>query len=282
MDAIASCLRLILLLPLWFIFSPVHAVDVAAINFESAVYPPSAFKLRQAKQKGIELEIDKGLIISGRLRKPSGVGPFPAIVLLHGCDGMGAWNDAWGQRLMTWGYVVLDVDSFTARREETICDSTYKVSGSSRAMDAHGAKDYLLALEFVDPNRIGVVGMSHGGWSVLSAVSNETVSMFEAFQAGVAFYPGCDDLRDLNAPLLILIGGKDDWISASLCKERSSTAKSDHEVTLQVYPDAYHVFDLEGIDEQVLGHIHRYDADAANDAIIKAQQFLGKYLQQSD
>lgn len=186
------------------------------------------------------------------------------------------------QRLTKWGYVVLEVDSLTPRNEESVCESPFDVPGSSRALDAHGAKNYLLALELVDPAFIGVAGMSHGGWGVLSSISTETVSMFESFQAAVAFYPGCDDLKELNAPLLTLSGGKDDWVSASLCKERSSAAKSEHEVVLKIYPEAYHVFDLEGIDEQLLGHIHRYNAEAANDAIMKAQQFLEKYLQQSN
>ena len=183
------------------------------------------------------------------------------------------------ERLTEWGYVVLDVDSLTPRNEESICDSPYNVSGSIRALDAHGAKSYLVALEVVDPTHIAVVGMSHGGWGVLSAVSTETVSMFEAFQAAVAFYPGCDDVKELNAPLLTLIGAKDDWASASRCIETLSKAKSDYDVDLQIYPDAYHMFDLEGIDQRQLGHTLRYNVDAANDAIIKTQQFLERNLQ---
>ena len=81
--------RLLATILLWATFSSAYAVDVEVVYFESAVYPPSAFKLRQAKQKGIELEAENGPIVSGRLSKPGGAGPFPAIVLLHGCDGIG-------------------------------------------------------------------------------------------------------------------------------------------------------------------------------------------------
>ena len=102
--------------------------------------------------------------------------------------------------------------------------------------------------------------------------------MFETFKAAVAFYPGCDDVKELNAPLLTLIGAKDDWASAPRCKETLSQAKSDYEVDLQIYPEAHHVFDLEGIDQQQLGHTLRYNADAANDAISKVQQFLRQNL----
>jgi hypothetical protein len=73
-------------------FSSAHATEGDVVYFESAVYPLSAFKLRQAKQKGIELELKRELVLSGRLSIPGGVGPFPAVVLSHGCDGIGAWN----------------------------------------------------------------------------------------------------------------------------------------------------------------------------------------------
>lgn len=86
-----------------------------------------------------------------------------------------------------------------------------------------------------------------------------------------------DDIYRLNA-LLTLIGAKDDWASASRCDETHSQAKSDYAVDLQIYPEAYHVFDLEGIDQQQLGHTLRYNADAASDAIMRVQQFLGQNL----
>ena len=277
MDVLNSCFkRSMAAILLWVTVSSAHAVDV--VYFESAVYPPSAFKLRQAKQKNIELEAEKGLILPGRLNKPSGVGPFPAVVLLHGCDGIVAWNDAWTQRLTKWGYVVLEVDSFTPRNESSICDNTSSVSANSRALDAHGARNYLVSLKVIDPAHIAVFGMSHGGSSVLTAVSTENVSMFEAFQAAVALYPWCDDINELNAPLLTLIGEKDDWTPASRCKETLSKAKSTYDIDLKIYPEAYHWFDLEGIDQELLGHTLRYNADATSDAVTKVQQFLRNNL----
>lgn len=278
MNALDTYLRrLAATLLLCFAFSTAYAVDV--VYFESAVYPPSAFKLRQAKQKGIELEVKKGLIVSGHLSKPNGEGPYPAVVLLHGCDGIGAWNDEWQHRLTTWGYVVLDVDSFTPRGEDSICENVSAVTSSIRALDAHGAKNYLVSLDYVDSVRIGVVGMSHGGTGVLSAVSAQTVSIFDAFQAAVAFYPWCDELKEINAPLLTLIGAKDELTPASRCKETFSNVRSDHDVDLEIYPEAYHWFDLEGIDQELLGHPLRYNADAASDAVMKVQKFLGQILQ---
>jgi poly(3-hydroxybutyrate) depolymerase len=60
------------------------------------------------------------LLLSGILHKPSGDGPFPAVVMLNGCENIRdpdqvAHETSWAQRLVSWGYVALQVDSFTPR-----------------------------------------------------------------------------------------------------------------------------------------------------------------------
>src|ERR1700760_379763 len=63
--------------------------------------------------------------IQGDLAKPDGAGPFPAVVVLHGCGGM---HDTTKQRLadalVAWGYVTLLVDSYTTRRIVHACDAS--------------------------------------------------------------------------------------------------------------------------------------------------------------
>jgi dienelactone hydrolase len=66
-------------------------------------------------------------ILRGRLTRPSGDGPFPAIVLLHGCNGTGSptnkhYSD-WIYMLQRWDYVSLLVDSFGPRGKSNICAS---------------------------------------------------------------------------------------------------------------------------------------------------------------
>ena len=84
------------------------------------------------------------------LRKPSGNGPFPAVVLLSGCEGvanldpLNAKQQAqWIERLVGWGYVALMPDSFTPRGPSSICDNAAKVSPETRSHDAYAAKSYL-------------------------------------------------------------------------------------------------------------------------------------------
>ena len=150
------------------------------------------------------------VVISAELEKPPGKGPFPAIVMLHGCSGPWPLRDhMWSKRLVDWGYVVLRVDSFGPRGfPEGICEHTGSVTALTRAEDAHAAKTYLKKLHHVDGNNIAVMGWSHGGMSVLWAVQNtyivDTVRS-DPFKAAIAIYPWCEpNLYRVDSPVLLL------------------------------------------------------------------------------
>jgi dienelactone hydrolase len=53
--------------------------------------------------------------LTGKLTKPQGDGPFPAVVLMHGCTGIGKHQEDWAARFASWGYVALQVDSLGPR-----------------------------------------------------------------------------------------------------------------------------------------------------------------------
>jgi len=234
----------------------------------------------------VTFEGSESLTLKGTLIKPKGDGPFPAVVLLHGCEGMGgAGSDSynrWASRLKSWGYVTLQVDSFGPRGDSFICsnDELMKKYVPKRAMDTHDAQSYIAGLKFVDNKRIAVMGWSHGALSTIASVSEMTGKKIVPFQASIAFYPYCyKTLDDLNAPLLILIGGSDDWCPAQLCSSNMSKGgKTKHEVILKVYPGAYHNFDWPDMDVIYMGHVLQYDRRAESDAIIQVKEFLEKYL----
>lgn len=250
------------------------------VRFESAVYPPTPFQIAQAARSGGTAKPLPGVPLSGRLKKPDGDGPFPAVVLLHGCGGIWRWNDVWADRLTDWGYVVLDVDSFGPRGKASICDRPGSITGEMRALDAHGAKTFLAGVPFVDPGRIAVLGMSHGGWAVLDAIRRTTNSdlRVKPFRAAIALYPWCDEPGELDAPLLILTGELDDWSPAARCRTFVAGASPAGGVELKVYPGAHHVFDLKGLDTRQDGHVMRHDPQAADDAAERIHAFLAKHL----
>jgi len=217
--------------------------------------------------------------LKGKLTKPQGDGPFPALVLLHGCSGPLEHYSEWIVRLRRWGYVSLMVDSFGPRGESNICapGQGMLISPSRRAKDAHGAKLYLAGLPFVDRNRIAVLGWSHGGMAVL-----EAVTMYHPFggpfNAAIAYYPYCTQLSITNAPLLVLIGEKDDWTPADRCKALIFSEGSEPEIILKVYPDAHHAFDQPLRLNYYMGHMVGRDSSAASDSYNKVRAFLEKYL----
>jgi len=226
-----------------------------------------------------------GLTLTGKLSKPDGDGPFPAVVLLHGSTGITSSYDAWMTRLTNWNYVALLVDTFSPRgiKEET--GYPFKVSRESRIQDAYAAKSYLASLKYVDSKRIAVVGWSYGGVATTLVVTTESgiQNQEDYFRAGIAFYPGCrKEVRaTLKAPLLILIGEKDTWTPPAKCKELENTLtreKAFPELLFKIYPDTYHGFDIEGLDRKAGRHQLKYNPESAADAIEQVKSFLEKHM----
>jgi len=229
----------------------------------------------------------KSLMLTGKLTKPQGDGPFAALVLLHACDGMNPHLDAWAKKLESWGYVALQLDSFGPRSVSDICDDhlgwtlTRYPSATERLQDADDAKSYLAALPFVDRSRIAVMGWGHGSCVILRAVQKTAFKQIlgEPFRVAVTFYPRCDQpMHSLNTPLLILIGELSTWCRATECQKKIPSGKTTPEVKLKIYPGAYHGFDREGLDETFRGHRFLYNREAAVDAVIQVKNFLAKHL----
>ena len=162
------------------------------------------------------------LMLKANLVKPEGNGPFPAVIMMHGCSGETPYQDVWVNRFVQWGYVVLRVDSLTPRKKQTFCDMPAPTL-KPRAQDAYDAKFYLMELPFVDKQKIGLVGWSHGGTAALFVVDDLTpiAKRKTPFQCAILFYPYCFSIYNLNAPLLILAGEKDDWCPSILMQALS-------------------------------------------------------------
>ena len=189
--------------------------------------------------------------LSGFISKPEGDGPFPAVVLLHGCGGIRPREAGWREWFNSRDFVALSVDSFGPRGVSNICSNPGLVDVTARIADAFGSLDYLAKQPFVDRDRIAVMGFSNGGIVALSVAGPPSwiarSSGSPSFGAAIAFYPEClahmpPEYPPPSIPLLILIGSADDWTLASSCQRMVDEYKGSR-VTLVVLPGARHGFD---------------------------------------
>lgn len=213
---------------------------------------------------------------------PEGPGPFPAVVIMHDCSGLGPRSSGaprrWAEELLSQGYVVLMADSFSPRGlSNGVCTEAPERSRTAnhyvRIGDAYGALAYLRTLPSVDGRRIGIMGGSHGGSSTLAGMVDpgdartaQALAKRDGFAAGIALYPSCGQrfgswtvTRENGnrgpvtgyagvykpiAPLLILAGELDDWTPAEPCMRLAETARAQgFPVEIKVYPGAHHSFD---------------------------------------
>ncbi len=225
---------------------------------------------------------EEPIALSGKLIKPAGDGPFPAVVMLHPCSGPMPNQVRWALRFTSWGYVSFLVNSFEPRGVSRDCTQPHKVSFEMRARDAYDARSYLATLSFIDPDKIAVAGWCHGACGTIDvATLNFNYARERLFSAVVAFYPYCKKwLGEVNAPLLILTGELDDWYQAQNCADNvPEKTKTGHEVVLKVYTGAHHFFDVTGLNMTFYGHQLKYNRSAASDAEVQVKDFLAKYLQ---
>ena len=229
---------------------------------------------------------DQTTTVDGTLFKPDGAGPFPAVVLLHGCGGIRTHFVQWAGAIRDMGYVALLVDSFRPRGIRSICASsqTMATMTTDRAADAYGALRHLKGLPFVDGDRVVLMGWSHGGWTTLEAIASRPYrSSPDQFRAAIAFYPWCRDAltEPFRVPILVLIGGSDDWTPAKKCEDmqaRLGPVNPDAPpLRVQVYQGAHHDFD-DVAARNCCGHTLQYKRDAAKDAEDQVRRFLAEHM----
>ncbi len=137
-----------------------------------------------------------GTTVSGVLLRPTGRGPFPALVLNHGyiepsvyVTGQGLAREQ--DRLAREGYVVLHTDY----RGHAASDPIGYVPQETRlgyTRDTLHAVATLKQLPFVDADRVGMLGRSMGGGVTLNAL----VARPDMIRAGVIYASVSSDIVD--------------------------------------------------------------------------------------
>src|SRR5947208_9336752 len=115
--------------------------------------------------------------VPGQVYRPEGTGPFPAVVLLHGCQGVLPSTRQWGRWFKERGYLALVVDSWAARGITEDCSpASPEVMNTERFDDGVGALRYLQSRGDVDRDHVGVIGWSNGGAFAMALVNGLAIS----------------------------------------------------------------------------------------------------------
>src|SRR5262245_1829275 len=237
----------------------------------------------------VPVTVPQPVTLTGDLFTPSGDEPHPAVILLHGCNGIGQNVKSWALWLQGQGYAALVLDSFTPRGIQTLCGFPAPLMGDVRAHDVYAAADRLKTVGGIDANRLAAMGFSHGGWTIVEAWRMTDRYPGTRLKALLALYPACvRGLAPADAPpLLMLLGGLDDWTPAEPCEKLAAAArKVGRTVTDVVYKDARHAFDAANLRGVVHVDVARggngatiqYNPRAHDDAEKQVKQFLQEYL----
>ncbi len=222
------------------------------------------------------------VVLSGDLRFPSGAGPFPTVVLAHGCGGLGNAETGWAPVLREMGYATFVMDSFRGRGLTEVCTSAGTLTGTQRIPDAYGALRILATHPKIDARRVALMGFSHGGILSLGASTTWARDTFApagqpAFRAFLPFYPYCNTVyperQRISGPLRIHSGELDDWTPSGPCVRLVEALKaSGQDAGITIYRGAHHSFDNIGRPFSRLANV-----DSAADCEFAIQSILGPF-----
>ena len=229
------------------------------------------------------------------MRSPSGEGPFPAVILMHGCSGLGSavgrGMALHADHLVDAGFHALILDSFTSRRINSTCTSSSKAAESTlfRQYDAIHALRHVQGQPEVDSANVFLMGQSEGG-SVAAKLAAHPLSsvvkndvLLEAsgqpwFAAIVAYYPWCPHVPVwLDTPLLVLSGEEDDWTPSLGCFWHKAVVKG-APYDVRVYEDAHHSFDLPMALQNYVGYTVGGNPAAAADSRMRMIAWFREHM----
>ena len=179
--------------------------------------------LRRTWQRAPVIVPGEAGLIRGRIedideRLPRVLRPYPAVIYLHGCAGLGSISHDAARLLAEAGYAVIMPDSFAREHKPKSCDPAREVGGFHRGVlgwrqaEANQAIREAHRLVWVDADNVFLWGFSEGG-IVTATLTGEPVNarVIEGWTChagwpeyvGVAAPPG--------EPVLALLGGADPW-----------------------------------------------------------------------
>mgnify|MGYP000092790425 CR=1 FL=1 len=153
--------------------------------------------------------------------RPEGDGPFPVVVMLHGCGGQRPFQDDVAEVAVRAGAAVVQIDSFAPRRISrvaaiaTVCTGA-RLHGRERAGDLYATLAWARQQSWADASRFAAIGWSHGGWTIMDALALRAGAELER-ATGLSGLPD-EPLEGLAGAMLVYpyanvgsFAGRRDW-----------------------------------------------------------------------
>ena len=199
---------------------------------------------RTEGSEGKAVEISSGVRqYSAFLFEPAAPGPLPAMIEIHGIDGLKEFDTEVSEKLAASGYVTLELDLYgrPARDYQDGLHLRDEIRPHLRE-DLLAAANYLRSLKTVSPNRVGAIGWCMGGGFVLQLAMADP-----RLAAGVIYYgPVVVDqelIRNVHAPLLGYFGQEDRSIPVPAVRMLANgLEEAGDPMELHIIPEARHGF----------------------------------------
>jgi dienelactone hydrolase len=237
-----------------------------------------------------------------RAMRPAGPGPFPTALLFSGCDGPRDNLGTWGAMLNAEGWAAIIVDShgprgFSEHEIWRLICAGQLFMGSERAGDILVALEDARRMPFVDPERIVLIGSSHGGWAIMDLLAldppRRLPTNLAALPAGSAddplagvigailLYPYCGRANRARrdgwrrpVPTLFLLSADDYVAPSGHCVEVAERlVASGLPVETVIFEGVDHGFDQE---ERAPFSTLRFDAAGTAEALRVGSEFLAE------
>lgn len=225
---------------------------------------------------------------------PSGPGPFPTVLIFHGCGGVRGHLRAYARAAAEAGWGALIIDSFAARgwsrrfAQYLVCTGLL-LRGRARAADVLAAIQGARGWPGVDGSRLALAGWSHGAWSIMDlmaqplkrpgelGLADATSADMSGLVGGFMAYPYVGVASASRGrrwprrlPLLAVVPRRDHLATVRRhMKALASAVSSGSDVEIWSV-DATHAFDEPGLSSSLM----RYDAALGAEALERFRRFL--------
>ena len=186
----------------------------------------------------------KKIDLTGSLSFPEGAtGKVPAMVIMHGSAGQGYRDASWSDFFLDHGIATFRVDYYATRGL-----TRGGRGGPKNPYDLTDAIKFLKTHPRIDATKIGTMGFSRGG-SIVMATLQMNAREFGGNKPvlNVNMYGNCIngvDKGTTDAPVVVIVGDKDDLQPSTLCEGLGENAKRfDKDFRIHVIPGATHAFD---------------------------------------